>query len=156
MNFYRNKQANESGVYAVYAYDTEQVEKAVEFRRICSAIESCSGDERVPLELKRDELRAYESVAETIENSVLMTEAEVFEHRNPTKTDEQVATEVRTKRDLLLRELDAFASNPLRWSELSNDQKTEASGYRTLLLDVPQQKGFPHSIEWPVAPDFMD
>lgn len=72
-------------------------------------------------------------------------EAVVFEKENS----------VRVERDRLLLELDGVISNPIRYSSLSKPQKDKVSEYRQLLLDVPQQEGFPLIIEWPVKPEFI-
>lgn len=55
-------------------------------------------------------------------------------------------------RDSLLLQVDSIAGNPLRWEDLLEEGRAEISKYRTLLLDVPQQKGFPNRIEWPEIP----
>ena len=62
------------------------------------------------------------------------------------------AAEIRSQRDQLLLEVDAFVGNPLRWAALSSNQQTAWATYRTALLDVPQQSGFPDTITWPTAP----
>ena len=71
-------------------------------------------------------------------------------------TAEELATaaaaEVRSKRNQLLREVDVFVGNPLRWAALSSNEQTAWATYRTELLDVPQQSGFPSTITWPTAP----
>jgi len=71
-------------------------------------------------------------------------------------TAEELATaaaaEVRSKRNQLLREVDVFVGNPLRWAALSSNEQTAWATYRTALLDVPQQSGFPSTITWPTAP----
>ena len=71
-------------------------------------------------------------------------------------TDEELATEaaaeIRSKRNQLLREVDVFVGNPLRWAALSSNEQTAWATYRTALLDVPQQSGFPDTITWPTAP----
>lgn len=58
---------------------------------------------------------------------------------------------VRNQRDFKLRS-DVDSLNPIRWGELTDDQKVAWAEYRKLLLDVPQQAGFPWSIEWPKQP----
>ena len=67
-------------------------------------------------------------------------------------TDEELATEaaaeIRSKRNQLLREVDGFVGNPLRWAALSSNEQTAWATYRTALLDVPQQSGFP-TVTWP-------
>jgi hypothetical protein len=71
-------------------------------------------------------------------------------------TAEELATaaaaQVRSQRDQLLLEVDAFVGNPLRWAALSSDKQAEWATYRTALLDVPQQAGFPDTITWPTKP----
>ena len=71
-------------------------------------------------------------------------------------TDEELATEaaaeIRSKRNQLLSEVDGFVGNPLRWAALSSNEQTAWATYRTALLDVPQQSGFPDTITWPTAP----
>lgn len=58
----------------------------------------------------------------------------------------------RFERYTLLAEVDAIAGNFIRWSALSREQQDAWVAYREVLLDVPQQAGFPHDIEWPTNP----
>ena len=71
-------------------------------------------------------------------------------------TAEELATaaaaEVRSKRDQLLLEVDAFVGNPLRWAALSSEAQAAWATYRTALLNVPQQAGFP-DVTWPTKPE---
>ena len=71
---------------------------------------------------------------------------------NPTRYDEAAAKIARDVRDKKLRVVDRIVSNPLRWADLKVAKQAEWSQYRTYLLDVPQQSGFPHIITWPVEP----
>lgn len=58
---------------------------------------------------------------------------------------------VRTQRDwLLTKEVDSL--NPIRWAGLTEEQQTAYTDYRQDLLDVPQQDGFPFSVDWPTKP----
>lgn len=67
--------------------------------------------------------------------------------------DADVANAVRAERDGKLRfEVDPIVSNPLRWADMSADEQQAWSDYRTALLNVPQQAGFPHTVDWPVKP----
>lgn len=67
--------------------------------------------------------------------------------------DVRVATMVRVQRDSkLTSEVDPVVSNPLRWADLSSEEQTEVAAYRTALLDVPQQPGFPSTVSWPTPP----
>jgi len=68
--------------------------------------------------------------------------------------DAQAASEARMARDYLLRsEVDRIVSNPLRWADMTSEKQSEWSQYRTDLLNVPQQSGFPNTISWPTKPE---
>ena len=84
-----------------------------------------------------------------------MTKEEVHSHLNPVPTDEQLASSARYERDRALKVLDEVVSNPLRFSELLEEQQLEAATYRKLLLDVPQQKDFPSTYEMPKTPEWL-
>jgi len=67
--------------------------------------------------------------------------------------DAQAAAAVRGQRDFLLTtEVDPLVTNPLRWAELTSEKQAEWAAYRTALLDVPNQAGFPNNITWPTKP----
>jgi hypothetical protein len=80
------------------------------------------------------------------------TEEELTRHRNiqaefAAFMAEKPAKDAREKRDLLLKESD--------WTQLSDVKLSNISvwnAYRQLLRDIPQQLGFPQSIDWPVKP----
>ena len=57
------------------------------------------------------------------------------------------------RNEKLISEVDPIVSNNLRWAELTSEKQAEWSQYRTDLLNVPQQSGFPLSISWPSKPD---
>ena len=68
--------------------------------------------------------------------------------------DAEKAIDVRAWRDQLLRsEVDPIVSNALRWADMTSEKQTEWSQYRTDLLNVPQQSGFPNTISWPTKPE---
>jgi len=68
--------------------------------------------------------------------------------------DAAAAAQVRADRDnRLTTEVDPLVSNPLRWADLTSDKQAEWSQYRTDLLGVPQQAGFPADITWPTKPE---
>lgn len=60
--------------------------------------------------------------------------------------------DVRDRRRGFLERLDATVSNPVRWPTFSDAQRQALASYRQALLDVPQQAGFPWSVEWPEFP----
>ena len=69
-------------------------------------------------------------------------------------TPTPTAQDVRNERDSKLQsEVDVIAGNALRWAALSSDKQAEWSQYRTDLLGVPQQAGFPTDITWPTKPE---
>lgn len=45
--------------------------------------------------------------------------------------------------------------NPVWYNSLSIEQQAELITYRQALLDVPQQSGFPESVEWPAKPAWL-
>ena len=67
-------------------------------------------------------------------------------------TTEQLAANARGQRDNLLSEVDSIVGNPLRWASFSEAKQQVWANYRQALLDVPQQAGFPNTINWPAKP----
>jgi hypothetical protein len=59
----------------------------------------------------------------------------------------------RITRNNLLTAIDRI--NPVWYASLTADQQTELINYRTALLNVPQQSGFPVTIEWPTKPAWL-
>ena len=74
----------------------------------------------------------------------------------PPTSEEIIAGQVaaaRAERDRqLTQNVDPIVSNALRWNDLTDEQKTIWTDYRTALLGVPQQSGFPQNINWPTPP----
>ena len=64
-------------------------------------------------------------------------------------TCDELASDIRRKRDDLLRDTDW---TQLLDCKLGNDKIMSYAEYRQLLRDIPQQKGFPDDVEWPVKP----
>ncbi len=68
--------------------------------------------------------------------------------------DARFAAFERDARDVKLRnEVDPIVTNPLRWADLTTEKQNEWTQYRTDLLNVPQQAGFPNTINWPTKPE---
>jgi len=91
----------------------------------------------------------------TIDNSALLeligSDYTAF---SQSEYDAQVAVFIREDRDRkLLQEVDPIVTNPLRWAELTSEKQAEWTTYRTDLLNVPQQAGFPNTITWPTKPE---
>ena len=67
--------------------------------------------------------------------------------------DAELAANLRAQRDSKLAlEVDPIVSNPLRWNELTEAKQTEWAQYRTDLLDLPEQSGFPNTVTFPTKP----
>ena len=68
--------------------------------------------------------------------------------------DEEAARNVRGERDFRLEfEVDRIAGNTLRWNALTDGQRAAWTQYRTDLLNIPNQAGFPHDVTWPTTPE---
>ena len=67
--------------------------------------------------------------------------------------DAELAANLRAQRDYKLsNEVDPIVTNPLRWAELTDAKQAEWTQYRTDLLNLPDQSGFPNDITWPTKP----
>ena len=90
----------------------------------------------------------------TIDNSALIKLIGTnFTKITQSEKDTRSANLVRAKRNaILVEDVDVIINNPLRWAELSSDKQTEWTKYRTDLLNVPQQSGFPHNVTFPTKP----
>ena len=71
---------------------------------------------------------------------------------NPEPTDDEIADQVRHKRDRLIAETDYLlcADYPVNEEDLK-----AVKAYRQALRDVPQQEGFPTVVEWPQLPAIL-
>lgn len=58
---------------------------------------------------------------------------------------------VRAKRATLLSNT-VDKINAIRWAAMSESERAEWDTYRTALLDITDQAGFPLDVVWPVAP----
>jgi hypothetical protein len=93
----------------------------------------------------------------TIDNNAVMSliSTNFTSYVAPTQAelDAELEANLRSQRDQkLVEELDPIVTNPLRWAELTSDKQTEWTQYRTNLLNVPQQSGFPTNVTWPDKP----
>ena len=66
---------------------------------------------------------------------------------------DQDAIDSRNHRSILLMTVDRV--NPVWYAALTADQQQELATYRTALLNVPQQSGFPTTIDWPTKPAWL-
>jgi hypothetical protein len=93
----------------------------------------------------------------TVDNSVLLqligTDFEAYVAPTQAELDAGLAASLRFERDQKLAfEVDPLVTNPLRWAELTDAKQAEWTQYRTDLLNLPDQSGFPNSITWPTQP----
>jgi len=92
----------------------------------------------------------------TIDNDAVLaligTDFTAYVAPTQAELDAELATDVRSDRNARLAEVDAIAGNTLRWADLTAAKQAEWSQYRTDLLAVPQQSGFPHNVTWPTKP----
>lgn len=94
----------------------------------------------------------------TIDNSAVMSliGSNFTAYVAPTQAelDAEAATQVRAERDSkLVQEVDPIVSNPLRWADLTAAKQAEWAAYRTALLNITDQAGFPHNVTWPTKPE---
>ena len=94
----------------------------------------------------------------TIDNNAVMslisTNFTAYVAPTQAELDTELEANLRSQRDQkLVEELDPIVTNPLRWAELTSDKQTEWTQYRTDLLNVPQQSGFPTNVTWPDKPE---
>jgi hypothetical protein len=93
----------------------------------------------------------------TVDNSVLLeligTDFEAYVAPTQAELDAELAANLRGQRDdKLVNEVDPIVTNPLRWAELTDAKQAEWTQYRTDLLNLPDQSGFPNSVTWPTKP----
>ncbi len=93
----------------------------------------------------------------TIDNDAIMaligTDFAAYVAPTQAELDAAAAAQVRAERDnILAREVDPIVSNNLRWAEMTAENQAEWAAYRTALLDITDQSGFPHDITWPTKP----
>jgi hypothetical protein len=68
--------------------------------------------------------------------------------------DAAAAAQVRMERhNILVTVVDPIVSNNLRWAEMTAEKQAEWAAYRTALLDITDQAGFPADITWPTKPE---
>ena len=64
-----------------------------------------------------------------------------------------LSLQTRLLRNQLLEEIDTISAT--RYASLTSEQQTELQAYRRALLAVPQQVGFPLTVEWPAKPIWL-
>jgi len=94
----------------------------------------------------------------TVDNNVLLglIGSNYVAYVAPTQEelDAELAANLRAQRDQkLVEEVDPVVTNPLHWNALTDAKQAEWTQYRTDLLDLPNQAGFPHTVTWPTMPE---
>jgi len=94
----------------------------------------------------------------TVDNSVLLgligSDYAAYVAPTQAELDAGLAASLRYERDeKLAQEVDPIVTNPLRWGELTEAKQAEWTQYRTDLLNLPAQAGFPNTITWPTKPE---
>ena len=93
----------------------------------------------------------------TVDNSVLLeligSDYAAYVAPTQAELDAELAANLRGQRDQrLAEEVDPIVTNPLRWAELTESKQAEWTQYRTDLLNLPAQAGFPNTVTWPTKP----
>ena len=93
----------------------------------------------------------------TVDNSVLLgligSDYAAYVAPTQAELDAELSANLRGQRDQrLAEEVDPVVTNPLRWAELTDAKQAEWTQYRTDLLNLPAQAGFPNTVTWPTKP----
>lgn len=94
----------------------------------------------------------------TVDNSVLLeligSDYAAYVAPTQAELDAELSASLRAQRDdKLVNEVDPVVTNPLRWAELTDAKQAEWTQYRTDLLNLPAQAGFPNTVTWPTKPE---
>ena len=105
----------------------------------------------IPYTLRDDD--ADNTVDNAAVKAILGSNVTAYVPPTQAELDATAAANARSKRDRLLsNEVDPIVSNPLRWGGMTTAEQNAWTQYRTDLLNVPQQSGFPNTINWPTKP----
>ena len=93
----------------------------------------------------------------TVDNSVLLeligSNYAVYVAPTQEELDESLSLSLRYERnEILSQEVDPIVTNPLRWADLTDAKQAEWTQYRTDLLNLTDQAGFPNTVTWPTKP----
>jgi hypothetical protein len=97
--------------------------------------------------LEVDSLDFMPNLVEATEGGIGWSYADgVFAAPADTRTDEEIAAEIRAERDVKLTQSD--------WTQVVDAPVDQAEWtiYRQALRDIPEQAGFPNEVEWPQKP----
>ena len=97
----------------------------------------------------------FYTMKEKLKGMVELTEGELEEHLDPQPTTEQLADTARAERDGLIESVRwriERHSDELALGIEPTEPLEPLLQYTQALRDVPQQAGFPESVEWPQCP----
>tara|TARA_B110000008_G_C16695489_1_gene454498 strand:+ start:81 stop:503 length:423 start_codon:yes stop_codon:yes gene_type:complete len=93
----------------------------------------------------------------TIDNDALLAligdDKEAFVGQTAEQIQQELEVNVRIQRNFYLAEMDTVISNQIRFDSMSTEEQNAWTTYRQALLNVPQQSGFPETVNWPEKPD---
>lgn len=99
--------------------------------------------------------QAFYDMRDKLKDMTEITGGELEEHLNPTPTPEQLADTARAERDRLIESVRwriERHNNELALGNKPTEPLEPLLQYTQALRDVPQQAGFPESVEWPECP----
>lgn len=70
-------------------------------------------------------------------------------------TKDELASQVREKRNELLQEVDTVTLAPLRWASYTEQEQNDFALYQKLLKDIPNQPSFPTEVIFPKKPKVL-
>ena len=95
-----------------------------------------------------------ETVSNTELRTLIGTNFAAYVAPTQEELDAEAAEQVRSQRNsILASEVDPIVSNSLRWADMTTDQQNAWAQYRTDLLNISDQSGFPHNVTWPTEPE---
>ncbi len=141
----------------VYAYTKADLDTVNNIKVLESELRDALDEETASsIQDNLDEiLPVFFNIRDKLDGMVELKGAALKEHLNPAPTTEQIAEQALAQRTALLKEIDAIATHPLRWAEISEDDKASIGQYRLDVIDINNQPGFPHSINWPAKPSVI-
>lgn len=57
--------------------------------------------------------------------------------------------------EIFRKKVDPLVTNPLRWADVPEEDRTAIQEYRIALLNISDQEGWPYEIEWPEVPPYL-
>lgn len=132
--------------------------------QVRNAVSLCADNTRFEVEINHPEygwipyhLR-LDDTCQVIDNNAILdligTDFTAYLEPTQAELDESAANLVSGERNSRLEtEVDPIVSNPLRWSGLTETKQAEWTAYRKALLDITDQTGYPHNVNWPTKPE---